>query len=574
MNVSYSFHGGIHPEEHKNESNTSAIQAAPLPSYLILPVSQHIGASAKPAVSVGQRVLKGELIAHADGPLSAAVHASSSGYIVAIEPQIVAHPSGLSDTCIVIETDGHDEPASATPHPNWQTYETTKLLGLIRDQGIAGLGGAGFPSAYKLNSDAIDTLIINGVECEPYITADDRLMRERSDLLEQGINILQHITGAQKVLIGIEDNKPEATEAVRSACENRDWRIISIPTKYPSGGEKQLIELLTGKQVPRDGIPADLGIVCQNVATAAAIAQAVLHGQPLISRITTLTGDCITRKGNYEVRLGTPVEHLLQHGGYSREQSQKVIMGGPLMGFTLPDLSVPIVKTTNCILAPSKTELASDTQSQPCIRCGHCADVCPASLLPQQLYWYAKSQNHEQLNAHNLADCIECGACAYVCPSALPLVQFYRAAKAEIKEKSIEQRQADIAKTRFEARQARLERDAAEREATRAARKAEAKAKAEQDSRFAGEEDPVQAAIERAKAKKARLQQSAEAGSVSGKIEELKAKLERAKFGLEQAQVSGKEEKVLTALSASVQRLERLLASEQAKQAQTQEGSE
>jgi electron transport complex protein RnfC len=574
MTAVYSFHGGIHPEEHKTESNGSPIQTAPLPPFLILPLSQHIGAPAKPVVNVGQRVLKGELIAQADGAASAAIHASSSGHVIAIEPRLVAHPSGLSDTCIIIETDGLDEAIPNTPHSNWLNYERIDILEIIRDQGIVGLGGAGFPSAYKLNNDRITTLIINGVECEPYITADDRLMRERSELLEQGIAILQYITGAQQVLIGIEDNKPEAIEAVSSACKHQDWTIANIPTKYPSGGEKQLIELLTGQQVPQRGIPADLGIVCQNVATAVAIAQAVIQGQPLISRITTLTGDCIAQKGNYEVRLGTPIEYLLQHVGYSHEQSQKVIMGGPLMGFTLPNLKVPVVKTTNCILAPSKTEFASEARMQACIRCGHCAEVCPASLLPQQLYWHAKSQNYEQLKAHNLADCIECGACAYVCPSALPLVQFYRAAKAEIKEKSVEQRQADIAKARFEARQARLERDAAEREATRAARKAEAKAKAKQDSRFAGEEDPVQAAIERAKAKKARLQQNGEPDSVSTKLEELKAKLERAKFGLEQAQASGKEEKVLTALSASVQRLEHLLASEQAKQTQAREHSE
>lgn len=574
MTAIYSFHGGIHPEEHKTESSSSPIQTAPLPRFLILPVSQHIGAPAKPVVCVGQRVLKGERIAHADGPLSTAVHASSSGYVTAIEPHLIAHPSGLSDTCIIIETDGHDEALPASSHPNWRSYELGELLELIRDQGIAGLGGAGFPSAYKLNNDNIQTLIINGAECEPYITADDRLMRERSELLEQGIAILQHITGASEVLIAIEDNKPEAIEAVRAACEHQDWTVVTIPTKYPSGGEKQLIELLTGQQVPGGGIPADLGIVCQNVATAAAIAQAVIEGQPLISRITTLTGGCVANKGNYEVRLGTPIEYLLKHSGYSLEQSQKVIMGGPLMGFTLPSSDVPVVKTTSCILAPSKTELASEACTQACIRCGHCAEVCPASLLPQQLYWYAKSQNHEQLKAHNLADCIECGACAYVCPSALPLVQFYRAAKAEIKEKSIEQRQAEIAKNRFEARQARLERDATEREATRAARKAEAKTKAKQDSRYADETDPVQAAIERAKAKKARLQQSGEANSVSNTLEELKAKLERAKFGLEHAHASGKEEKVLTALAASVGRLESLLASEQAKQAQAQESSE
>ncbi len=574
MSTIYSFHGGIHPAEHKTESNSAPIQAAPLPPCLIVPLSQHIGLPAKPVVKVGQRVLKGECIAMADGHLSTSVHAPSSGYVSAIESHVIAHPSGLSATCIIIETDGCDEAIAATPHPDWRSYEIGELLGIIREQGIAGLGGAGFPSAYKLNSDEIHTLIINGVECEPYITADDRLMRERSELLEQGIEILQHITGAQTVLIGIEDNKPEAIEAVRTACKHRDWAVVSIPTKYPSGGEKQLIELLTGQQVPQAGIPADLGIVCQNVATATAIAQAIIEGQPLISRITTLTGECITEKGNYEVRLGTPIKYLLEHVGYARDQSQKIIMGGPLMGFTLPNLDVPVVKTTNCILAPGDNELGSETRTQACIRCGHCAEVCPASLLPQQLYWYAKSQSHEQLKAHNLADCIECGACAYVCPSALPLVQFYRAAKGEIKEKSIEQRQAEIAKSRFEARQARLERDAAEREATRAARKAEAKAKAKQDARFAGEEDPVQAAIERAKAKKARLQQSGEADSVSSKLDELKAKVERAKFGLEQAQSSGKEEKVLTALSASVQRLERLLAGEQAKQEQTQEPSE
>ncbi|HCR80716.1 MAG TPA: electron transport complex subunit RsxC, partial [Alcanivorax sp.] len=347
------------------------------------------------------------------------------------------------------------------------------LIALLRDAGVAGLGGAGFPTSVKVNlgdHQRVEQLIINAVECEPYITADDRLMRERADEIVLGIQILQYLLNPHDTLIGIEDNKPEAIAALRAACADSDVEVRVVPTKYPSGGEKQLIQLLTGKEVPSGSIPAQCGVVCQNVGTAWAVKRAVHDGEPLLSRITTVTGDAVARPGNYEVWLGTPVADLLHHAGVDKERLGRLVMGGPMMGFTLHDPSVPVVKTSNCVIAASAEELPEPPPEQACIRCGACAEVCPANLLPQQLYWYAKTDDFERAQHHNLMDCIECGACAYVCPSHIPLVQYYRYAKGEIRTQTAEQIKADRARERFEARQARLEREQAEKEARRRAR--------------------------------------------------------------------------------------------------------
>ncbi|CAM3750059.1 electron transport complex subunit RsxC [Ectopseudomonas alcaliphila] len=465
--------GGIHPAERKDLSNRTPIQQAPLPQRLTLPLGQHIGAVAEPCVVVGQRVRKGEKIAEANGFVSAPLHAPTSGTVSFIGPQPYPHVSGMLAPAIVIDSDGLDEWVELTPHADYRHMESAELLALIREAGISGLGGAGFPTAVKLTArptQKIHTLIINGTECEPYITADDLLMRERAGELVSGIDILVQLIQPDQVLIGIEDNKPEAIAAVRAACVGRDYQVRVFPTKYPSGGEKQLIQILTGVEVPSGGLPADIGILCQNVGTCTAIHDAVVLGRPLISRITTLTGEALARPGNVEARLGTPVAELLEFAGLDQAKLNRLIMGGPMMGFTLPSLDVPLVKTANCLLASTAAELPPPPPAMPCIRCGECAEACPASLLPQQLHFFALGQEHEQLKAHNLFDCIECGACAYVCPSSIPLVQYYRAAKAEIRELEQKQLKAEHSKQRFEQRQERLRRAEEQKEAERKAR--------------------------------------------------------------------------------------------------------
>jgi electron transport complex protein RnfC len=508
MRKVWDIHGGIHPEENKTQSNHNAIETAGIPEQLIFPLSQHIGAPAVASVEVGQRVLKGQQIAAAKGFVSVPVHASTSGTVIAIESRLIPHPSGMTAPCIVIEADGKDEWISHTGCDDYSTLDKTELLNRIREAGIAGMGGAGFPSAVKLSirdDQTIETLIINGTECEPYITADDRLMRERADEIIEGTKILRYIINPKKeTLIGVEDNKPECIAALQLAAKGSGIEIASFPTKYPSGGEKQLIEILTGKQVPSGGLPAQVGIVCQNVGTTTAIYRAIVKGEPLISRITTVTGFACEKQQNFETLLGTPVDHLLQLCQFDESQCSRLIMGGPMMGFTLESSQVPVVKTTNCILAPSHKELPAPTPPQACIRCGMCAEACPASLLPQQLYWFARGKEYEKLESHNLMDCIECGACSYACPSNIPLVQYYRASKADIRQQKADAIKAEQSKARFEARQERIAKQEAEKEAKRLQRKAAAEARAAGTSSNSGDKgDAISAAIERAKAKKA-----------------------------------------------------------------------
>jgi len=469
----WDIHGGIHPPEHKDLSNRPPIQPAPLPKRLVLPLTQHLGAPAEPCVTLGERVLKGQQIAVASGFVSAPLHAPTSGVVSFIGPQPYPHVSGMLANAIVIDSDGEDKWIDLHPQPDYRELERPALLELIRQAGISGLGGAGFPTAVKLSpppTQTIRTLIINGTECEPYITADDLLMREKAAELVAGIEILAHLIQPQEVLIGIEDNKPEAIAAVRAAIGERPFTLKVFPTKYPSGGEKQLIQILTGEEVPSGGLPADIGMLCQNVGTCVAIHDAVLLGKPLISRITTLTGEALARPMNVEVLIGTPVDELLAFAGLDQHRLNRLIMGGPMMGFSLPSLEVPVVKTTNCLLASTLEELPPPPPALPCIRCGECAEACPVSLLPQQLHFFALGQEHEQLKSHNLFDCIECGACAYVCPSNIPLVQYYRAAKGEIRELEQKQQKAEHSKQRFELRQERLRRAEEQKEAERKAR--------------------------------------------------------------------------------------------------------
>ncbi|KDX81052.1 electron transport complex, RnfABCDGE type, C subunit [Escherichia coli 2-222-05_S4_C2] len=402
---------------------------------------------------------------------------------------------------MIIDADGED---CWIPRDGWADYRTRsreELIERIHQFGVAGLGGAGFPTGVKLQGggDKIETLIINAAECEPYITADDRLMQDCAAQVVEGIRILAHILQPREILIGIEDNKPQAISMLRAVlADSNDISLRVIPTKYPSGGAKQLTYILTGKQVPHGGRSSDIGVLMQNVGTAYAVKRAVIDGEPITERVVTLTGEAIARPGNVWARLGTPVRHLLNDAGFCPSADQMVIMGGPLMGFTLPWLDVPVVKITNCLLAPSANELGEPQEEQSCIRCSACADACPADLLPQQLYWFSKGQQHDKATTHNIADCIECGACAWVCPSNIPLVQYFRQEKAEIAAIRQEEKRAAEAKARFEARQARLERE-------KAARLERHKSAAVQPA--AKDKDAIAAAVARVKEKQAQATQ-------------------------------------------------------------------
>ena len=527
----WNFPGGLRLPANKQQSTATPIQHPPLPRRLVLPLQQHIGEPARPCVEAGQRVLKGQLIAEAGSTISAALHAPTSGVVVEVSEQPYPHPSGLTAPAIVIESDGAEEWATRVPLSDYSSLCGVEVLERIRQSGIAGLGGAGFPTAAKLASRAQDdlhTLIINGAECEPYISADDLLMRERAVELVEGIEVLMHVLQPQQVLVGIEDDKPQAIAAVQAAIGERNIRLQAIPTRYPSGGERQLIQVLTGREVPSGGLPADIGMLCVNVATAVAVADAVLRGQPLISRITTLAGAALARPCNVEALIGTPVGELLDFAGVDLDKLDRLILGGPLMGDSLPSLDAPLLKTANCLLAATREELPLPAPAMPCIRCGDCAQVCPASLLPQQLYFFA--EDHERLVAHNLFDCIECGACAYVCPSSIPLVQYYRASKAEIRELEQRQLKAEQSRLRFEQRQERLRNEEDRRAADRLARQERAARVQEEQPEIASPSAPAaQSVIERVKAEKS-------VGNAPDQLKRLKIEASMAQVALKKAE--------------------------------------
>ncbi|MBK1644083.1 electron transport complex subunit RsxC [Thiocapsa imhoffii] len=505
------FHGGLHLPDEKALSNGHPVVSMPLPRQLVIPLQQHIGRRARPIVEVGERLLTGQLLARAEGDISACVHASTSGTLIAIEEHPVPHPSGLSALCAIIAPDGED--AWATPPEPLTHYaqcDPATVRERIRWAGIVGLGGASFPTSVKLNpgpDQPIQTLILNGVECEPYITCDDRLMRERAGDILAGARIMHYLLGDPRVLIGIEDNKPEAIAAMRAALAETDMagytEIRVVPTQYPSGGEKQLIRILTGREVPSHAIPARIGIVCQNVGSAAAVADAVLRSRPLVSRIVTVTGRAIADPRNVEVRMGTPIADVIDFCGGLRETPRKLLCGGPMMGFALQDTQAPIIKPSNCILALTEEESPDPGSALACIRCGRCAEVCPAKLLPQQIYWHARAKDLDRVQDYNLFDCIECGCCAQVCPSHIPLVQYYRYAKNEIWAREEEKRKAELARARHEAKQARIERQERERQARLRQKKDTLAAATSDASGPAAKQAAIEAATRRASAKRA-----------------------------------------------------------------------
>lgn len=461
--------GGIHPPEVKFLSNTTPIGQLPLAPEYLVPVPQ-VGENCTLAVKVGDKVLKGTPLTHGTSIWHLPVHAPTSGTVIAIEPRASNHASALPVNTCVIAADGKDTWCELAPS-ELEGLSDQQIIDTIHAAGIAGMGGAAFPSHIKLNPvSEIDLVIINGVECEPYISADDRLMREYSQDILAGIGIIYRLLTPKRIVIAIEDNKPEAISAMQEAVKQSSIpagivRVTVIPTKYPSGGEKQLIQLITGREVPSGAIPAKLGIVVHNVGTAFAIHQAVTQGKPLIERVVTVTGQNVAKPGNYWLPIGTPVEHVLSTTEFKPEPQQKVIIGGPMMGHALPTIQVPILKGTNCILVPSSQEIGATPEEKACIRCGECANACPALLLPQQLFWHAKAEEYDKAASYNLKDCIECGCCSYVCPSDIPLVEYYRIAKSALKQAADEKQQAERAKHRFEARLHRLEEEKLAREA-------------------------------------------------------------------------------------------------------------
>lgn len=457
----WDFNGGIYPPEMKRQTSQIPLRHIALAKELWLPLQQHLGPEGELLVKIGDRVLKGQQLTAGHGRVLP-IHAPTSGLIANIGPHTTAHPSGLAEPCIQIITDGKDEWVERKPIINYLDARPHELLEKIHSAGIAGLGGAGFPTAAKLSSglNRIKVLIINAAECEPYITADDRLMQEHSDEIIQGCQILQHILQPETVIIGIEDNKPAAIVALTAALQNIKNIILRvIPTKYPSGGAKQLTKILTGLEIPHGQHSAKIGVLMQNVGTVYAIKRAIINGEPLIERVVTLTGDSIEQPGNLWLPFGTSIAHILAQCDYRPTKTQMVIIGGPLTGFTLPHLDIPLVKISNCILVPGVDEMAPVETELPCIRCTACVDACPAGLLPQQLYWFSRGKEHEKARNYHLFDCIECGACAYVCPSNIPLVQYYRQEKAEIRELDSAIIRSQLAKERFEAKQARVERE-------------------------------------------------------------------------------------------------------------------
>ncbi len=473
------FYGGLRLDAHKEASTAGAIRDVPVPPQLILPLAQHVGAPAQPVVKAGEPVLKGQLVAEREGSLGAPVHASSSGRVLAIEAWPIVRRYGDRAPCIIIETDGEDRAVDPPARPPWTESSASELAQQILEGGIVGLGGAVFPTAQKLmqaNTCHLDYLLLNGVECEPYISCDDALMRERADAVISGGRILMRVLGLDVCYVVVESDKPQALRALADALATAgDARIVikQVPTIYPSGGEDQLVQLVTSREVPSGGLPSDIGCLVQNVGTAVAIHDWIVEGEPLISRVTTITGDGVVQPMNVRARIGTTVADLVAFAGGYTGLARQLVIGGPMTGRSVTTDRVPLVKASNCILVLS--ERPAPGPERQCIRCGNCSDVCPVKLLPQQLYWYAGADDEKQLRFYGLTDCIECGCCDLVCPSHIPLTADFRKAKARIQELADEKARAERARQRFEARAERLERDQDERAHELARQKEQAK---------------------------------------------------------------------------------------------------
>jgi len=429
-----SFRGGIHPDDKKRYTSSKPIEVAPIPEKVIIPVRQHIGAPCSPIVKVGDLVKKGQVIAEAQAFVSSPIHASTSGKVVEIADY--PHPGLGSCTAIVIESDGQDEWVAGLPlNRNWKTLDGKEIKEMIRQAGIVGMGGATFPTHIKMAPPAekpIHTFILNGAECEPYLTADHRVMLEQSDKIVAGMQIAMKGLGVSKGYIGIEQNKPDAIAMLTKACQGiSSLEVVPLQTKYPQGAEKTLISVITGTDVPSGGLPMDVGVVVQNVGSVVAIANAVEKGIPLIERVTTVTGGSVAKPKNVLFRIGTTFGAAISFCGGFTEKPVKVLMGGPMMGMAQRTLEVPVIKGTSGILALSAADTNIGPES-PCIRCGRCVDACPMGLIPSMLSILAERDAYSVAKEdYNLLDCVECGSCVYVCPAKRNIVQYVKLSKAK-----------------------------------------------------------------------------------------------------------------------------------------------
>ena len=434
--MNHKFYGGVHPAEHKEATERKPV--VPLeeaPAQVVIPMSMHVGAPCKPIVAVGDEVTVGQKIGEIAG-LGAPIHASVSGKVVAVEPR--PHPGGDVMMSVVIENDFKDTPHPSIVHrDNVDALTSQEIIDIVKEAGITGMGGAGFPTHVKLSGAVgkADTIILNGAECEPYITADHRLMLERGEAVIGGARFIMKALGLKEATIGIEGKKLDAVEHLKSLLPNGDTSIHveTLKTRYPQGAEKQLIQRVTGREVPPGGLPADVGCTVFNVATAAAIYDAVTEGKPLTHRNVTITGGAIERPMNVNAPIGTPVEHLIKMAGGFKTQPQRLLMGGPMMGNPQYDLTAPMFKGTNCILALTDAEAAIQDTEQTCLRCGRCVNACPMHLMPLYMHMYAEKRAWHELEGYNIMDCMECGSCNYICPARIHLVQSFRMAKFEIR---------------------------------------------------------------------------------------------------------------------------------------------
>lgn len=495
------FPGGLQLQHHKQVACQQPVERPPMPERLYIQVVQHQGESGELLIDEGEPVQGGQPLTTAGNDFIVPEHAPTSGTIEAVTDHPAAFPPGGTQRAIVLLPDGRDDWVDLHPLANWREAPATAIVDHLHQSGLAGMGGAMFPTAAKLRGDwsELHTLILNGAECEPWIACDEMLMRERArDMIEGGL-ILARAAGVDHVVIAIEDRMGAVEDKLRAARRalgaEHSVRIRKVFTIYPEGGERQLIQALTGREVPHDGLPQDLGVVVHNVATAAAARDAVVEGRPLVERIVTVTGPGIAQPRNFLALVGTPFSHLIEAaGGYAAPLS-RLILGGPMSGTALASDVIPVTKGSNCILALTERETAPTQPTLPCINCGECVRVCPARLLPQTLFRLIEAENYDDAADYDLADCIECGCCAAVCPSHIPLVDYYRHGKDELVRRRLDQRRAALAKRRYEAREERLAREKAERQARR-------KAREEKLKRPDKAQDEIQAAIERARRKK------------------------------------------------------------------------
>lgn len=465
--------GGIHLDYRKAFTSEKAIVAMPLPAALYIPLQQHIGAPAEALVTEGDRVRKGQRIARSQGTVSAAQHAPTSGRIQAIAEIPAPHPSGLPQTTFILEPDGQEEWADLPP-PIADPFAATPLAiaERVAESGIVGMGGAGFPAAVKLalgTRKPLRMLLLNGAECEPYLTCDDRVMREYASEVVDGARIMAHALGAPAVIIAIESNKPQALETMRQAVSDfANTRVVAVPVQYPMGSERHLVQAITNLETPAHGLTADLGVVVHNVATARAVHQAVRFGRPLITRVVTVSGGAVREPKNVAVPIGTRVDDLMAFCGGLLTQPARLVSGGPMMGQPLPGLDVPVVKGTSGILALTASEVGEQS-STPCIRCGTCVTICPCGLVPLEMAAFIRKDNLEGAAKLGVMDCFSCGSCSWICPSHIPLVHYFNYAKGMIRNQTQEQRKQEHLKALIEAHTLRAEKSAAAKAAIRKA---------------------------------------------------------------------------------------------------------